>query len=422
MRVPQEIKHLFDDSYVQSLAQVLSEEKWIERPEDLESRRFLRRAITPHIERLSTTFNRLEDDSDHQKTLEHYWKKGSNPKNLRLAYFLVYAHANFYRWMSIWSELARYGYQWPQSAPPIRGLDLGSGPGCAALAAQLAAHQWPELSISKSQWTCVEQDRPMSQLAQAWLRCLPQSIGKSSLKFETKKMQARPSKWNLSQTGIGLWTSSYFLNELDWRPKKSSDDGSFAKELIEHWNQTLADHALIIIVEPALQAQSRRLLSLRKDFIQEFKNQDQANYQILLPCLDNRNCGALESSDDWCHEDVRWRQPKFIQMIDQLTGLHHGSLPFSYLVIQKSPDAKSAPGLSIPSGCSRLVSPVHRVRTDAEFFLCQPEAKTRVRCKFQWAKSEKIERGTVLGDLQLEDKKKEATPFYMLKSDPTPLG
>src|SRR6185312_14237790 len=128
---------------------------------------------------------------------------------------------------------------------------------------------------------------------------------------------------------FNLWVMSYFLNEIF----EKTPIERVASLLMDSWEAHLEDEALIVLVEPALKLQSRKLLELRSHLIAEAKRRKSQWMKILLPCLGHQSCGALAAEDDWCHEEVSWWRPPYLKNIDQMAGLDRKSLPFSYLVI-----------------------------------------------------------------------------------------
>jgi hypothetical protein len=170
---------------------------------------------------------------------------------------------------------------------------------------------------------------------------------------------------------------SYYLNELEMSPK------DLAAILIQQWTQHLEEEGVVILMEPALKLQSRKLLELRKELLLEKEKKNISWLQILLPCLGHQACGALAAEDDWCHEDVSWWRPPYFRAIDKMAKLDRKSLPFSYLVLVRSerPREEILPrlGKSKAESRHRLVSPAHAEGRELEFFMCGQDGKRRTR-------------------------------------------
>jgi len=193
-----------------------------------------------------------------------------------------------------------------------------------------------------------------------------------------------------------LMVMSYFLNESPLPPE------DIALELLKTAENHLEQEGLMIIVEPALKLQSRKLLLLRKSLIEKIKASN-SSVKILLPCLGEQACGALIKEEDWCHEEVDWMRPRYLRELDLLTGLDRRTLPFSYLVIQKT----KRPLNEIFSNFEgkdeeryRLVSPSKSLgKRTSEFFMCGQDGKRRTRLSPE--NLEHPERGDVLQNVKL---------------------
>jgi hypothetical protein len=183
---------------------------------------------------------------------------------------------------------------------------------------------------------------------------------------------------------------SFFLNEA------SEPAAQIAQALLDTWEKHLDEEGVVILAEPALKLQSRRLLELRKALIQEKTRRGADWLQILLPCLGEQTCGALASEEDWCHEEVSWWRPPYFRTIDEMAKLDRKTLPFSYLVLIRSSRSREEilPTLAgtAESGRQRLVSPAHAEGKDLEFFICGQDGKRRARY-----------RDDDFGDLQVGD-------------------
>jgi ribosomal protein RSM22 (predicted rRNA methylase) len=144
----------------------------------------------------------------------------------------------------------------------------------------------------------------------------------------------------------------------------------------------LEQDGLIVIVEPALKDQSRKLLELRKLLIEEFRHRKtKTPYQVLTPCLGHQKCSALESENDWCHDSVAWWRPTYFKKCDELAGLDRKNLDFSFLVIARSKKTKEEllPALKNADRIHRVVSDASKEGPDWEFFVCGWDQKTRGR-------------------------------------------
>src|SRR4051812_5553338 len=93
MRVPDSLAKAFDTQFEAQISQFAVEQGLLPEQSALKSPRFLARSVIPHVLKLSSLFNRLEEGQP-GSGLNPYWKESSNPKNLRLAYFLYFMPSN----------------------------------------------------------------------------------------------------------------------------------------------------------------------------------------------------------------------------------------------------------------------------------------------------------------------------------------
>ncbi len=415
MKIPASLSTAFGDDFEATLIDFAIANKMVPDEITFRSDRFLTRSVLPHVERLSTLFNRIEPElpgapprtAEQKKIrarvaaekpgLDPYWKESSNPENFRLAYFLAFMPGNLARTAAVISELARLGFRFPEMKS-FRGIEWGAGPASGACGvAAGAVHS--DIGIPREgNWALIEQDRAVLSLGEKWASTYFDSVGLAwgVRPFHRKVDWTKPL---LPKTApkFHLWLSSFFLNEAEIPLDE------LAARIVDNWEFHLEEEGLAVLVEPALKLQSRRLLELRKHLLVEFANpRRKGKYQILLPCLGHQACGALAAENDWCHEEITWWRPKYFRKIDELAGLDRKTLPFSYLVVAKSgrtreellPALKTANG--VPWKTDRLVSPAHSEGRDLEFYVCGPDGKRRARYRPETdEEGESIERGSI---------------------------
>ena len=402
MQVPVNLVNAFKDDFEPILTEFLLERQMIDEKDALKQRRFMTRSVVPHVQALSDLFNRIEGVQTDAIDTESYWTDGGNPKNRRLAYFLSFMPCNLFRVASVWTELHRLGFRWPtsNSTAEFRALEFGAGVASGACGI-LAGETFAPLGIPPmGSFALIEQAKAALTVGTQWFEHYAQALGLS--------YGARPfhRRLNLSEAWLptnapkfGLFVMSYFLNESE----NSTD--SVVKRFVEACEKHLEEEGLVIIVEPALRLQSRKLLEFRKALIAHPRVANQeVPLKVLLPCLGHQRCGALVKEDDWCHEEVGWWRPGYLRELDTLVGLDRKSLPFSYLVIQKTrrsleevlPNLKGA-----ASSRYRLVSPSKSLsKKTAEFFICGQDGKRRARYAHT-DKKEAPDRGDILENTQL---------------------
>jgi hypothetical protein len=359
--------------------------------EAIRSPRFIARSLIPHVKGLSSRFNREEGEP-----LEPYWKDTGNRENLRLAYFLYFMPANLFRAASVWGELHRLGYRWPDSlrSQSLRAIELGAGPAAGATGIAAGESHTPLGLPGTGDWALIEQDRATLELGSEWAKHWfeSQALGGWGTRPFHRKLQVSAGLLPKTAPKFHLWLSSFFLNELSESPAE------IARALLEAWERHLAEDGLAILIEPALKPISRKLLEVRNELLALAAGRAPW-MKLLLPCLGHQACGALAAAEDWCHEEVSWWRPPYYKQIDQLAGLDRKTLPFSYLVVARSRRTMQEllPELSKARTLHRLVSPAHKEGRDPEFFLCGQDGKVRARLRTD----EEIERGDILADAEI---------------------
>lgn len=403
MRVPVSLSNAFGAEFQRLLAEFSVREGLIPDEQSLQSSRFLSRSVVPHIRKLSSLFNREEKDQG--AALDPYWKEGSNPAHLRLAYLLYFMPANLFRISSVWAELARLGFRWSAfhpASPMIRGIEFGAGPAPAGCAAAAAERHAPVGLPRQGNWALIEQDKAILELGSRWSRAYldQQGLPDWGVRPYHRKLRLREGFLPRSAPRFNVWVMSFFLNELAEPPNE------IARLLLQAWERHLEDESIIILVEPALRLQSRKLLEIRKAILEQLESAKGDWLQLLLPCLGTQACGALADSEDWCHEEVSWWRPPYFRVIDQLAELDRRTLPFSYLVFARSRRSREELLPALAGGTRmRLVSPAHAEGKELEFFVCAREGKRRARYRPEnrggGEGSDLLERGDILIDASL---------------------
>ncbi|MGE0614490.1 MAG: small ribosomal subunit Rsm22 family protein [Bacteriovoracia bacterium] len=418
MQIPESLSRAFLGEFEALIGEFAREKGFVENASDIRSSRFISRSIVPHVKKLSALFNRVteaqlrrpdappgeatspHDGSPSGSALPAYWGKSSNAANLRLAYFLYFMPANACRVAAVFAELARLGFRWPTSFgdTPLRGIEFGAGPATGACGVAMARKFGGIDLPGAGDWALIEQDKPMLSLGEDWAKRLMAwaDVPEWGIRPYPRRIDLERGFLPRNAPRFHLWLMSYFLNEL------AEPTEVVAKRLLEAWERHLEDEGLVVLVEPALKEESRKLLEIRRALIDQTRKQRLDWFQILLPCLGSQACGALAAEGDWCHEEVSWWRPEYSREIDKQAGLDRKTLPFSYLVIAKSkrPLAAWLPHLRGDANRRyRLVSPAHREgKRHWDFYLCGQSGKFKSR--MEDSRSEiPIGRGSILNDL-----------------------
>jgi len=120
----------------------------------------------------------------------------------------------------------------------------------------------------------------------------------------------------------------------------------------------LTDQGHLVVVEPALQTSTRKLMKWRDDAVAR-------GYKVAAPCLGREKCPMLEREDLWCHQDVPWPRPASVAEIDRRVGLTKESLKYSYVVLTKNGGT-----LADLDGDVRVVSNLHKEKGKAWAWVC----------------------------------------------------
>jgi hypothetical protein len=421
MRVPVKLSEAFGAPFEELISHFVAEKGLMPDAASIRSPRFLARSVIPHIRKLSALFNRIEvkpggkDAVDDLRAatpgmrgrrgklpsetpvprgggrkaqklreegqgggLDPYWKESSNPAHLRLAYFIYFMPSNLFRVAAIWSELHRLGFRW-KARGNLRAIEFGAGPASGACGIAAGEHFTPTGLPPAGDWALIEQDKAMLELGSEWAQAYFADRGMPDWGTRTFHRKIDFARGLLPATAprFNLWVMSYFLNEATESPK------DLAELLIKTWEKHLDDEGIVIIVEPALKMQSRKLLDLRREILEARERLATPWLKVLVPCLGHQACGALAAPEDWCHEDVSWWRPPYFRIVDKMAGLDRKSLPFSYLVLTRSQrtleEILPALGGSRAEERERLVSPSHFEGKEQEFFICGQSGKRRAR-------------------------------------------
>ncbi len=147
--------------------------------------------------------------------------------------------------------------------------------------------------------------------------------------------------------------------------RRKTEIGKIARVLAD-LEQKDGHRRYLLLIEPGSRDSSRELAAL-KDVLR-------GEMRTLLPCLDDRACGALADPRDWCHEEVACDFPEWLNAIGAEAGLRKESLLFSY--------AFSRPGQSAEAplaDCARMVSQRMERKGQVECRLCTPRGKRAAR-------------------------------------------
>lgn len=303
------------------------------------------RDVVPSLEHLSTHLNAVDERSGRPSL---YMQQ----RRLRETYLLYYSTANLLKPLWVLEQL------WPDGPPPgpapLRVLDLGCGPGTgiASLFAWMERHP---------------QGRPLvvegidaSEANAALYRRVGEEIGAitgTAISFNARQGDAVTPVGEAASHDLVL-----ALNLLNEIPEKKH------VAFLSRCEELLVPGGVLLLVEPALRATSRTMLRLRDHAVRE-------GWQVRVPCFRQADCPALSAEKDWCHHDLPWERPPYIEWLDEAVGNVKRSLKFSCLALQKDgSDLEEAPSPENADGTASRA--VRRLRVVSERF----EEKGRTWC------------------------------------------
>ena len=418
MKISETLSNSFKKEFEELLTQRMIKLGLVQDANELHSDRFLKRAVVPHILKLSRLFNRQQNFEQDDRSIDNYWRKSSNTLNFKRAYFLGFMPPNAARIANIWEELQTLGFK--PSWDDCRAIEWGGACASGATGIEWAEKINTPILPSKRNWALIDQDATLLKWGEQWLNDIHASVSSAedaqwNIRTFQRKIDPQKGLLPIKSPKFHLWIMSFFLNEFEWETDEW-DAKKWVDTLVTSWERHLEKEGIVIIVEPALKQESRQLLTFRKELLDKIskKNSKTSSYKVLLPCLGHQVCGALENPKDWCHEVTNWWRPHYLQKLDELCKLDHKSLAMSYLVIMKTKKniEEILPCLKDSSSEKnqryRLVSPARSIGKDQEFFVCGQTGKHRClwrKNKGKTANQKELERGTILENVVFEEEK-----------------
>lgn len=186
-----------------------------------------------------------------------------------------------------------------------------------------------------------------------------------------------------------LVTFSYSLTELTKLPKIAEK----------------SDY--LIIIEPATQEDGRRLLEVRKNFLER-------GYQVLAPCTHQGQCPLLSQTPrDWCHDRISITMPSWFQEIEKHLPIKNRTLTYSYLILAH-PRVKA----KAQSGKARVIGDLLMEKGKARQMICRGENREFLSWMSRNGEPQEIPRGALIpADIPGEQKAQEVRMTQELAVD-----
>ena len=236
---------------------------------------------------------------------------------LRAAYRNYYLCTNAPKLWPVLDRLAARGLLPPAGG---RALELGCGPGTGvvglALWAAARGHRW--------QLRATDTLREATTAAAELMETLGHPLETALVDLASMPPSGLGGPWDLV-------LCLNVVNELEPR-----HDARLLGEL----RAALAPRGLLLVIEPASSAESRRVLGLRDRAVAD-------GWCVVAPCPHNAACPALAAADGWCHGEWHFERPAFVRAVDQQTGLLREVLKATWFVL-------APPGAALDGGQARL--------------------------------------------------------------------
>ena len=193
-------------------------------------------------------------------------------------------------------------------------LDLGSGPGPAALAA---------LDAGADRVTAADRNREAVKIA-----------GKLAA---ARGKRLTPVSWNGTPAGLlagryDLVVLSHVVNELyPGHPARIERRATLLRKV----SGLLSARGRLVLIEPALLSTTRELLALRDRLLEQ-------GFRVCAPCFRQGPCPCLTEPTATCHAQFSWEAPAVLKRIAHGARLGGEHLRFSFLVLRPGHTAGSA--------------------------------------------------------------------------------
>jgi len=319
------------------------------------------------IRQLSDSFNQLKGSPPVETTTRN--------EGYPAAYIAYFLPGNLLKIGAILLELKRTCpgrfFPEPEDSKTIKVLDLGAGPGTLGIGLLDFFARNPEAPRDRIvDYLAVDRERgPLRSFEKLFDRY--QAVVTPSLKNRKIEFRARTElrpidpKRSLPESSYDLIMVGNLINELIGQGFTTIELSNWIELLIGK----LSPSGFLTVIEPALRLTSRNLLKIRDQLA------EQRRALVLAPCLHQHACpilGPAGSEKDWCHHDISWKAPDWVQNIDRAIGNRKESLKFSYLVLSK-PDQEPV----LDPNLWRAVSERIETRGKREVFLCNLKGRIR---------------------------------------------
>jgi ribosomal protein RSM22 (predicted rRNA methylase) len=286
--------------------------------------------------------------------------------SLRAGYLAYFLPVNLAKVQALLDEL-------PALEPgerPVTVLDVGSGPGTAALGALDWLQRQPGAVARGVEAVVLDQSGPALREAEQLWAAYKRTAGLATATLAPLRADLAKGRWldELREQRSGWFDVIIAANVLSEVGDGTRDAIERRTVLVEGLLGLLAPQGSLIIMEPALRDTSRSLHRVRDALLAK-----QA-CTVYSPCLHDRPCPALVKADDWCHEERPWTPPAIVSEIDQVVGFIKDALKFSYVILRK--DGKTI--VPRKPDLFRVVSELREMKGEKRAWLCNETGRPEV--------------------------------------------
>lgn len=267
---------------------------------------------------------------------------------MRAAYLAQWFPLNLARVVTILDE-ARTTLQRVWGAGPVRVLDLGSGPGSGALGAVAAL---PDTAL---ELVCVDQAPQLLDDARALATALAPDI---KLHIARGSLPRLPEQVTLHGR-YQLVLLGNLLNELPNQRERVNLLHAVLTRTLDPLR------GVVLVTEPATQEAARALATVRDELL--------SRTITVAPCLHDAPCPLLaRRGRDWCYTERAWHPPAIVNILDDLTGLDHSHLRWSYWLLASETCTAAHPPAEPAARLGRVVSGVIPDGERSKLLHCRP--------------------------------------------------
>jgi SAM-dependent methyltransferase len=169
-----------------------------------------------------------------------------------------------------------------------------------------------------------------------------------------------PMSRYLFDPGLTIIGLSYVWNELIRNPKAE-------RKLMDYLLRAKEKDTLIMILEPAQQHASRKIMALRDSLVAN-------GFSSIYPCVADAPCPMLKRKRDWCYSEFTWNRPDSVVQVDRYLEIDRQNLAATGIVLC-SPSMRQA--FKRPDGRAVVVGRPLNKQGFEEYLLCKGDTLSK---------------------------------------------